>query len=176
MKRGRGPVHWDPIRKILIHLPNSSWLLNKEIICKFVQSVERKEISRKRRAWKWPREWPKYFSMQSCPYIKLSQSYFHSAHPTGWSESINKWNWTVCVCPSSLRRWSLFLLVGFTDPYDHTYSESLWWKLFKNHNRTQIQRQRLWQRQQQRQRHRQSAWKTLHIFEILMTYSFQIWW
>ena len=35
------------------------------------------------------------------------------------------------VCPSSLRRWSLFLLVGFTDPYNHTYYESLWWKLFK---------------------------------------------
>ena len=61
----------------------------------------------------------------------------------------------VCVCPSSLRRWSLFLLVGLTDPYNHTYSESLWWKLFKNNNRTQRQKQ--WQRQRQRQRHRQSA-------------------
>ena len=40
----------------------------------------------------------------------------------------------------------------------YTYSESLWWKLFKNHKRTQIQRQRQWQRQ----RHRQSAWKTQH--------------
>ena len=39
---------------------------------------------------------------------------------------------------SSLQRWSLFLLVGFTDPYDHTYSESLWWKLFKNHKRIQM--------------------------------------
>ena len=67
------------------------------------------------------------------------------------------------VCLSSLRRWSLFLLVGFTDPYNHTYSESLWWKLFKNHKRTQIQRQRQWQRQRQRQRHRQSAWKTQHM-------------
>ena len=52
--------------------------------------------------------------------------------------------------------WSLFLLIGFTDPYNHTSSESLWWKLFKNHKRTQIQRQTQWQRQ----RHRQSAWKT----------------
>ena len=42
---------------------------------------------------------------------------------------------------------------------NHTYSESLWWKLFKNHKRTQIQRQR----QRQRQRHRQSAWKTQHM-------------
>ena len=67
------------------------------------------------------------------------------------------------MCPSSLRRWPLFLLVGFTDPYNHTYSESLWWKLFKNHKRTQIQRQRQWQRQRQRQRHRQSAWKTQHM-------------
>ena len=81
------------------------------------------------------------------------------------------------VCPSSLRRWSLYLLVGLTDPYNHTYSESLWWKLFKNHKRTQIQRQRQWQRQRQRQRHRQSAWKhnICYIFEILMTYLFQIW-
>ena len=53
-----------------------------------------------------------------------------------------KWNWSVSVCPSSLRIWSLYLLVGLTDPYNHTYSESLWWKLFKNHKRTQIQRQR----------------------------------
>ena len=61
---------------------------------------------------------------------------------------------------SSLQRWSIRLLVGFTDPYNHTYSESLWWKLFKNHQRTQIQRQRQWQRQRQRQRHRKSAWNT----------------
>ena len=87
---------------------------------------------------------------------------------------VYKWNWTmyvcmyVCVCvrPSSLRRWSLFLLVGFTDPYNHTYSESLWWKLFKNNKRTQIQRQRQWQRQRQRQRHRESAWKTQHMLHF----------
>ena len=64
------------------------------------------------------------------------------------------------VCMSSLQRWSIRLLIGFTDPYNHTYSESLWWKLFKNHQRTQIQRQRQWQRQRQRQRHRKSAWNT----------------
>ena len=56
--------------------------------------------------------------------------------------TIYKWYWTKCVtiwlCPSSLRRWSLFLLVGFTDPYNHTYSESLWWKLFTNLKRTQM--------------------------------------
>ena len=87
---------------------------------------------------------------------------------------VYKWNWTmyvcmyVCVCvrPSSLRRWSLFLLVGFRDPYNHTYSESLWWKLFKNNKRTQIQRQRQWQRQRQRQRHRESAWKTQHMLHF----------
>ena len=61
---------------------------------------------------------------------------------------------------SSLQRWWIRLLVGFTDPYNHTYSESLWWKLFKNHQKTQIQRQRQWQRQRQRQRHRKSAWNT----------------
>ena len=72
----------------------------------------------------------------------------------------------MCVCPSSLQRWSLFLLVGFRDPYNHTYSESLWWKLFKNNKRTQIQRQRQWQRQQQRQRHRESAWKTQHMLHF----------
>jgi len=66
----------------------------------------------------------------------------------------------MCVCKSSLQRWWIRLLVGFTDPYNHTYSESLWWKLFKNHKRTQIQRQRQWQRQRQRQRHRKSAWNT----------------
>ena len=65
-----------------------------------------------------------------------------------------------CVCMSSLQRWSIRLLVGLADPYNHTYSESLWWKLFKNHQRTQIQRQRQWQRQRQRQRHRKSAWNT----------------
>ena len=64
---------------------------------------------------------------------------------------------------SSLQRWSLFLLVGFTDTYNHTYYESFWWKLFKNHKRTQIQRRRQWQRQRQRQIHRQSAWKTQHM-------------
>ena len=80
-----------------------------------------------------------------------------------WMGRVYKWNWTMWPCPSSLQRWSLFLLIGFTDPYNHTYSESLWWKLFKNHKRTQIQRQRQWQRQWQRQRHRQSAWKKQHM-------------
>ena len=67
----------------------------------------------------------------------------------------------VWLCPSSLRRWSISLLEGFTDSYNYTYSESLWWKLFKNHKRTQIQIQ--WQRQwrQQRRRHRQNTWKYL---------------
>ena len=77
--------------------------------------------------------------------------------------SVYKWKWSGYVCASSLRRWSLFLLVGSTDPYNHTYYESFWWKLFKNHKRTQIQRQRQWQRQRQRQIHRQSAWKTQHM-------------
>ena len=72
----------------------------------------------------------------------------------------------MCGCASSLWRWSLFLLVGFTDPYNHTSSESLWWKLFKNNKRTQIQRQRQWQRQRQRQRHRESAWKTQHMLHF----------
>ena len=67
----------------------------------------------------------------------------------------------VFVYPSTLRRWSMSLLVGLTDPCNHTYSESLWWKLFKNRRRKQIQIQRQWQRQQQRQR--QSAWNTQHI-------------
>ena len=40
------------------------------------------------------------------------------------------------VCASTLQRWSIRLLVGFTDPYNHTDSESLWWKLFKNHKRS----------------------------------------
>ena len=55
-----------------------------------------------------------------------------------WGFSLGPSHWEldyvcvcVCVCLSSLRRWSSFLLVGFTDPYNHTYSESLWWKLFK---------------------------------------------
>ena len=50
--------------------------------------------------------------------------YFHSAHPTGWAESISRIGLCMCVRPSSLRRWSLFLLVGFTDPYNHIF-----WKL-----------------------------------------------
>ena len=73
----------------------------------------------------------------------------------------------VCVCmyvrPSSLQRWSSFLLLGFTDPYNHTYSESLCWKLFKNHKRAQRQRQKQWQRQWQKQRQRQSTCKTHNI-------------
>ena len=77
---------------------------------------------------------------------------------------VYKWKWSMYVwmyvCKSSLQRWWIRLLVGFTDPYNHTYSESLWWKLFKNHQKTQIQRQRQWQRQRQRQRHRKSAWNT----------------
>ena len=91
---------------------------------------------------------------------------FHSAHPIGRAESISGIGLCMCVCPSSLRRWSLFLLVRFRDPYNHTYSESLWWKLFKNNKRTQIQRQRQWQRQRQRQRHRESAWKTQHMLHF----------
>ena len=63
------------------------------------------------------------------------------------------------VCLSSLWRWSTSLLVGFTDPYNQTYSESLWWKLFKSHKRTQIQ----WQRKWQRQKHRQSVSNTRHL-------------
>ena len=94
----------------------------------------------------------------------MSPFLFHSAHPTGWAESISGigvcLSVCVCACPSSLQRWWISLLVGFTDPYNHTYSESLWWKLFKNHQKTQIQRQRQWQRQRQRQRHRKSAWNT----------------
>ena len=68
--------------------------------------------------------------------------YFHSAHPTGWAESISGNGVGMYVCASRLRRWSLFLLVGSTDPYNHTYYESFWWKQFKNHKRTHIQRQR----------------------------------
>ena len=45
----------------------------------------------------------------------------------------------------------------FADPCNQTYFESLWWELFKNHKRTQIQIHRQWH--WQRQRHRQSAWK-----------------
>ena len=71
---------------------------------------------------------------------------------------VYKWKWSGYVCASSLRRWSLFLLVGSTDPYNHTYYESFWWKLFKNHKS-----RRQWQRQRQRQIHRQSAWKTQHM-------------
>ena len=75
-----------------------------------------------------------------------------------WSGCQRLWSanflWICSVCFH-------FSLVDFTDPYNHTYSESLWWKLFKNHKRTQKQRQRQWQRQIQRQR--QSAWKTQHI-------------
>ena len=65
----------------------------------------------------------------------------HNTHfSLGPSYHISGIGLCVCVCvrPSSLRRWSLFLLVGFTDPYNHTYSESLWWKLFKNYKRTHI--------------------------------------
>ena len=85
---------------------------------------------------------------------------------------------SVCMSVITSNMIIIYLLVGLTNPYNHTYSESLWWKLFKNHKRTQIQRQRQWQRQRQRQRHIQSAWKPniCYIFEILMTYSFQIWW
>ena len=75
-------------------------------------------------------------------------------------ESISGIGLTMFVRPSLLGRWSLYLPVGFRDPYNYTYSESLWWKLFKNHQKTQIQRQRQWQRQRQRQRHRKSAWNT----------------
>ena len=42
---------------------------------------------------------------------------FHSAHPTGWAESKSGIGLTMFVRPSSLRRWTISLLVGFTDPY-----------------------------------------------------------
>ena len=96
--------------------------------------------------------------------------FFHSAYPTVGI----KWNWTmyVCmyVCPLSLRRWSLFLL---TDHYNHTYSESLWWKLFKNHKRTQIQIQRQWKDNDNNKGKDKVPEKPnmCYIFEILMTYS-----
>ena len=103
---------------------------------------------------------------------------FSSESESTWSCRIQRYNAHSLMVSTQLRRWSLYLLVGFTDPYNYTYSESLWWKLFKNHKRTQIQRQRQWQRQRQRQRHIKSAWKPniCYIFEILMAYSFQIWW
>ena len=86
-----------------------------------------------------------------------------STHPSKWAEAISEWNRSFCVCASSLRRWSLSLLVGFSDPHNHTYSESFWWNLFKNHKGTHIQRQRQWQRQWQRQRQGQSAWNAQHM-------------
>ena len=86
-----------------------------------------------------------------------------SSYWMGW---VFKWNWGVSVCPSSLRIWSLYLLVGLTDPYNHTYSESLWWKIFKNHKRTQIQRDR------HRQRHRQIA--SFCFFLLLLHFSKRI--
>ena len=109
-----------------------------------------------------------------CTYILFSSSskiwYFQTVCPLDlWCphslsfHSIREFGVCLSVCPSSLQRWPLFLLVGFTDPYNHTYSEILWWKLFKKHKRTKIQRKRQWQRQRQRQRHRQSAWKTQHM-------------
>ena len=118
------------------------------------------------------------FTFCPVPSILLFPLFFFSLGPSYRMGRVYKWKWSGYVCESSLRRWSLFLLVGFTDPYNHTYSESLWWKLFKNHKRTQIQRQTQWQRQWQGQRHIQSARKPniCYIFEILMTYSFQIWW
>ena len=63
--------------------------------------------------------------------------YFHTpivfslGYPTGWAESISG----IGLCPSWIRRWSIYLLVGFTDPNNHTCSENLWWKPFKNHKR-----------------------------------------
>ena len=61
--------------------------------------------------------------------------YFHSAHRMG---TVYKWNWTdwLCVwpCPSSLLRWLLSLLVGFTDPYIIGLELYIFWKLLKNTN------------------------------------------
>ena len=90
-------------------------------------------------------------------YIHIFLSFSHFESISGNGVCMYVWMY---VCKSSLQRWWIRLLVGFTDPYNHTYSESLWWKLFKNHQKTQIQRQRQWQRQRQRQRHRKSAWNT----------------
>ena len=45
--------------------------------------------------------------------------------PTGWAECISEMGLSIYVCLSSLPRWSTSLLVGFTDPYNQTYSESL---------------------------------------------------
>ena len=56
-----------------------------------------------------------------------------SLSPSYRMGKVYKWNWTdwlaMFVRPSSLRKWSISLLVGFTDPYNYTYSESLCWKL-----------------------------------------------
>ena len=48
---------------------------------------------------------------------------FHAAHPTGWAESISG----IRLCVPVRHHFEddeLFLFVGFTDPYIHTYSES----------------------------------------------------
>ena len=82
---------------------------------------------------------------------------FYKTQYSGFKFFFYKNAWWVFTRPI-LRRWPLFLLIGFTDPYNHTYSENLWWKLFKNHQRTKIKRQRQWQTQQQR--HRKSARNT----------------
>ena len=123
----------------------------------------------------WRKEWEKslcsilveennYRLRNVLKHDKESGANFFSLGPSYRIGRVYKWNWGLYVCPSSLRIWSLFLLVGFTDPYNHTDSESLWCKLFKNHRRTQIERQRQWQRKRKRQR--QSAWKTQHMLYI----------
>ena len=81
----------------------------------------------------------------------------------------------VWLCPSSLRRWSLFLLVGFTDPYIHTYSESLWWKLIKNHLRGHKYKDKDNDKEKDSDKVPEKP-NICYSFEILMTYSFQIWW
>ena len=91
---------------------------------------------------------------------------FHSAHPTGWAESISGNG--VCVDVDVCHHFEgghYFCLWASQTPitihilkaYDESYS--------KINKRTQIQRQRQWQRQRQRQRqrHRQSDSKTQHM-------------
>ena len=54
--------------------------------------------------------------------ITLSASFFHSALPTGWAESISGIGLTMSIITSKM----LYqLLVGSTEAYNHIYYEGL---------------------------------------------------
>ena len=85
----------------------------------------------------------------------------------------------MCVCAPSLGRWSISLLVGFTAPYNHTYSES-YSKFIRGHKYKDKDNHKDNDKDKEKDKDKETTEvretpNICYILEILMTNSFQLW-